>query len=195
PCSRRKRHRPHSLEDAVEEAGLTDKAVVDGRVFLSRLDSRERVSLLDLIGQATIGDNSFTSLSSTARELHGVDIGAMDKLSAPHGSLLPIVGTNELFIRRAYEDLHDTILGKFENACTGNETQKHVVVTGTSGIGKSAFLVYLAIRLLAESDDDNPPIIIFHTKRSAECYVYGGLSTVRSGDIEDFKPFLNLPDT
>jgi hypothetical protein len=70
-----------------------------------------------------------------------------------------------------------------------------VVVTGTSDIGKSAFLVYLAIRFLAESNDDNPPIIIFHTKRSAECYVYGGLSTVRSGDIEDFKPFLSLTDT
>ncbi|KAG0273941.1 hypothetical protein BGZ97_010591, partial [Linnemannia gamsii] len=45
------------------------------------------------------------------------------------------------------------------------------------------------------SNDDNPPIIIFHTKRSAKCYVYGGLSTVRSGNIEDFEPFLSLPET
>jgi hypothetical protein len=151
--------------------------------------------LLGFIGREVDSTESFASLFSTAIELHGADFGAMDKLSAPHGSKLPIVGTHELFIRRAYKDLHNTILGKIENACAGNETQKHVVVTGTSGIGKSAFLVYLAIRLLAASNDDNPPIIIFHTKRSAECYAYGGLSTVRSGDIEDFKPFLRLPET
>ncbi|KAH7057951.1 hypothetical protein BKA57DRAFT_418711 [Linnemannia elongata] len=119
----------------------------------------------------------------------------MDKLSAPYGTLFPVVGTNELFIREAYKDLHDTILGTFDNARAGNEMQKHIVVTGTSGIGKSAFLVYFAIRLLAESDDDNPPMIIFHTKRSSKCYAFGGRSAVRSGDIKDFEPFLSLPDT
>src|SRR5690348_14726939 len=48
----RKRHRPHTLMDAIEEAGLTEKAVVDDQVYLSRLDNKERVSLLDFIGQA-----------------------------------------------------------------------------------------------------------------------------------------------
>ncbi|KAK5796887.1 hypothetical protein F5H01DRAFT_285699 [Linnemannia elongata] len=121
----------------------------------------------------------------------------MDKISAPRGILLPVVDTNDIYVREAYKDLYDTILGTFENNTpyTGNELKKHVIVTGTSGIGKSAFLVYFAIRLLAESDDDNPPIIVFHTKRSAKCYVFGGRSTVRSGDIETFEPFLSLPDT
>src|SRR5690606_12622138 len=72
---------------------------------------------------------------------------------------------------------------------------KQIVLTGTSGIGKSVFLVYLTIRLLAESDDDEPPIIIFHTKQSTKCIAFGGYSTVRSGDIEDFAPFLTLPET
>jgi hypothetical protein len=117
----------------------------------------------------------------------------MDKISAPHGTKLPVVNTKELYVRKAYKDLHQTIIDTFDN--DRNEAQKHVVVTGTSGIGKSAFLVYFTIRLLAESGDDYPPIIIFHTKRSSECYVFGGRSTVRSGTIEDFKPFLCLPDT
>ncbi|KAK5816992.1 hypothetical protein F5H01DRAFT_189678 [Linnemannia elongata] len=119
----------------------------------------------------------------------------MDKLSAPRVSIFPIVGTDELFLRTAYKELHDTILGTFENAHARNAIRKHIVVTGTSGIGKSAFLVYFAIRLLAESDDDNPPMIVFHTKRSEKCYVFGGCSTVRSGSIKDFEPFLSLPDT
>ncbi|KAG0271457.1 hypothetical protein BGZ97_011248, partial [Linnemannia gamsii] len=124
-----KRHRPYSLEDAIEEAGLTDKAVVDGESDLSRLDSKQRVMLLGVIGQKVDRMDSFSSLSRSAIELHGANIGAMNKLSAPHGSILPIVSTDELYIRRAYKDLHDTILGTFENACAGNKTQKHVVVT------------------------------------------------------------------
>ncbi|KAK5796884.1 hypothetical protein F5H01DRAFT_401134 [Linnemannia elongata] len=197
PSSSRKRHRPHTLKDAIEEAGLTEKAVVDDQVYLSRLSRKERVSLLASIGQDIAGDDIFSSLSRTALELHGANIKDMDKISAPRGILLPVVDTNDIYVREAYKDLYDTILGTFENNTpyTGNELKKHVIVTGTSGIGKSAFLVYFAIRLLAESDDDNPPIIVFHTKRSAKCYVFGGRSTVRSGDIETFEPFLSLPDT
>ncbi|KAH7056123.1 hypothetical protein BKA57DRAFT_196881 [Linnemannia elongata] len=193
----RKRHQPHTLMDAIEEAGLTEKAVVDDRSDLFRLDNKERVSLLGFIGQDVAGDDIFSSLSRTALELHGANIKDMDKLSAPCGILLPVVDTNDIYVREAYKDLYDTILGTFENntPCTGNAVKKHVIVTGTSGIGKSAFLVYFAIRLLAESNDDNPPIFVFHTKRSAKCYIFGGRSTVRSGDIEAFEPFLNLPDT
>ncbi|KAF8937769.1 hypothetical protein EDD21DRAFT_363776 [Dissophora ornata] len=183
--------------DAIEEAGLAEKAVVDGQSDLSRLDNKERVSLLDFIGQGVDRTDTFDSLSRTALELKGVDMKGVDKLSAPHGTIFPVVDTNDLYVREAYKVLYDTILGTFENnrPCTGNEVEKHVVVTGTSGIGKSAFLVYFAIRLLAESEDDNPPMIVFHTKWRAECYVFGGRSTVRSGGIEAFKPFLNLPDT
>ncbi|KAG0043615.1 hypothetical protein BGZ90_009029, partial [Linnemannia elongata] len=195
PSSSRKRHRPHTLKDAIEEAGLTEKAMVDDQVYLSRLSRKERVSLLASIGQDIVGDDIFSSLSRTALELHGTNIKDRDKLSAPYGTLFPVGGTKELFIREAYKDLHDTILGTFDNARAGNDTQKHIVVTGASEIGKSAFLVYFAIRILAESDNDNPPIIVFHTKGSAKCYVFGGRSTVRSGNIEAFKPFLSLPDT
>ncbi|KAK5809682.1 hypothetical protein F5H01DRAFT_415626 [Linnemannia elongata] len=193
PSSSRKRHRPHTLKDAIEEAGLTEKAVVDNQVYLSRLSRKERVSLLASIGQEIAGDDIFSSLSRTARELHGTNMKDMDKISAPHGTTLPVVNTKELYVRKAYKDLHQTIIDTFDNDRNG--ARNHVVVTGTSGIGKSAFLVYFAIRLLAESGDDHPPIIIFHTKRSAECYVFGGRSTVRSGTIEDFKPFLSLPNT
>ncbi|KAG0017883.1 hypothetical protein BGZ80_007810 [Entomortierella chlamydospora] len=36
---------------------------------------------------------------------------------------------------------------------------------------------------------------IFHIKWSAKCYTFGGCSTFRSGTIDDFEPFLNVPDT
>ncbi|KFH63328.1 hypothetical protein MVEG_10738 [Podila verticillata NRRL 6337] len=114
----------------------------------------------------------------------------MDKLSAPGNSVSPVVQASDLYVRQTYKDLFDEILKMFENS-----QEKQIVVTGTPGIGKSVFLIYLAIRLLAESDDDNPPIIIFHTKWSDICFVFGGCSTVRSGNIKDFTPFLTLTDT
>ncbi|KAI1312990.1 hypothetical protein EDD11_002811 [Mortierella claussenii] len=193
--SMRKHHRPHTLLDAIEVTGLTQEVIVNGRTRLSLLDNKKRILLLGLIGQMVDEADAFTSLSRIAHRLQGTDIEDVDKLSAPRDSILPVVHTTDLYVREAYKELHRTILSTFDNSRQGVEVRKHVVVIGTSGIGTSAFLVYFAIRLLAESSDDNPPIIIFHTKRRAECYVFGGRSIFRSGNIEDFIPFLNLPDT
>ncbi|KAK5796882.1 hypothetical protein F5H01DRAFT_327609 [Linnemannia elongata] len=139
PSSSRKRHRPHTLKDAIEEAGLTEKAVVDDQVYLSRLSRKERVSLLASIGQDIAGDDIFSSLSRTALELHGANIKDMDKISAPRGILLPVVGTSDLYVREAYKDLYDIIVDKFENnrPCTGNEVEKHIIVTAKTVISAS----------------------------------------------------------
>ncbi|KAI8597375.1 hypothetical protein EDD21DRAFT_310905 [Dissophora ornata] len=121
----------------------------------------------------------------------------MDKLSAPR-ALFPVVNTRDLYVRQAYKDLYDEVSLKFQDSpgnSPENWTRKHVVVTGTSGIGKSAFLVYFTIRLLTTGSDDDPSIVVFQEEGSSNCYAYGGLSTVRYGDIEDFRPFLDLPET
>src|SRR5262249_36646505 len=66
-----------------------------------------------------------------------------------------------------------------------------VLVSGTAGIGKSCFLVYLAIRLLI---DDN--IVVYHT-REGGCpyYCFIGTSVVRCGTYDDFEEILGLPET
>ncbi|KAK5796972.1 hypothetical protein F5H01DRAFT_418784 [Linnemannia elongata] len=131
PSSSRKRHRPHTLKDAIEEAGLTEKAVVDDQVYLSRLSRKERVSLLASIGQDIAGDDIFSSLSRTALELHGANIKDMDKISAPRGILLPVV-VQAIYVREAYKDLYDIIVDKFENNrpyALGNEVES-IIVTG-----------------------------------------------------------------
>ncbi|KAG0270796.1 hypothetical protein BGZ95_001516, partial [Linnemannia exigua] len=192
------RHHPHTLMDIIDLAGLTEKAVVEGEYDLALLDSKDRVALLGFLGQKIDRRDKFHSMSSTARELHGTGFKDVNQLLAPLGCSFPVVETNDLYVRKAYKDLHHTILETFEGkgAPTGNNANKRIVVTGTSGIGKSTFLVYFAIRILAESNDNNPPIIIFQTTRSSgKCYVFGGRSTVRSGDIAAFEPLLNLPDT
>ncbi|KAG0049373.1 hypothetical protein BGZ90_007360, partial [Linnemannia elongata] len=125
--SMRKRHRPYTLMDAIEDAGLAEVAVVDGESNLSRLDNKQRVVLLGCIGQKVDRTDAFYSLSSTAREFQGTNVKDMDKISAPHGTKLPVVNTKELYVRKAYKDLHQTIIDTFDN--DRNEVQKHVVVT------------------------------------------------------------------
>lgn len=179
------------MKRAISEVQLTEKAVVKGRYDLSLLNSEERVTLLGVLGQDIGWTDSFEPLARTAHELRNSCLGDMDIISTSGNSTFPIVQASDLYVRETYKELYAKILDTFEK----KQGEKQIVVTGTSGIGKSVFLVYLAIRLLAESDCDNPPIIIFHTKQSTKCLAYGGLSTVRYGDIKDFAPFLTLPET
>ncbi|KAI8599790.1 hypothetical protein EDD21DRAFT_151048 [Dissophora ornata] len=178
------------LKRAIAKVKLTGQAVVNGRVDLSRLNNNQRVALLGVLGEDILAADDFDSLVMAAVELRNADIGELDEIKAPLGSSFPVVQAGDLYVRQTYKELYGDILKTFEKI-----GQKQIVVTGTSGIGKSVFLVYLVIRLLVESDADNPPIIVFHTKQSKKCFAFGGCSTVRSGDIEDFAPFLSLPDT
>ncbi|KAF9079633.1 hypothetical protein BGX27_006164, partial [Mortierella sp. AM989] len=115
-------------------------------------------------------------------------------ISADHGKVLPIVGTEHLYVRKSYKDLYQSITSTFKDHII-SERQNRIVVTGTSGIGKSAFLVYFIVRLLFESDADKPPIIIFHEKQGSECYLFGGTSILCQGVIKDFRDLLFLPQT
>ncbi|KAK5796970.1 hypothetical protein F5H01DRAFT_385410 [Linnemannia elongata] len=44
PSSSRKRHRPHTLKDAIEEAGLTEKAVVDDQLHGANIKDMDKIS-------------------------------------------------------------------------------------------------------------------------------------------------------
>ncbi|KAF9345458.1 hypothetical protein BGX34_004755 [Mortierella sp. NVP85] len=188
-----KRRRPQTLIDAIEEAGLAKKAMVEGLSDLSRLNNKDRVSLLRFIGQDVDMTNPFNLLLETARALHGSSFEKLDLISSPSNKPFSATSTKQLFIRETYQYLYDEIVLKFEDP--RNRT-KRVTVSGTAGIGKSAFLIYFIIRLLATSSDDNPPLVIFQGREeSSTCYVYGGLTTIRYGAVLDFRPFLHLPET
>ncbi|KAG0245914.1 hypothetical protein BG011_002628, partial [Mortierella polycephala] len=148
------------------------------------------------VGHINALESAFRSLPKTALALRrtGADIQLLESISAPDGTWLPIVGTQDLYVREDYKNLYQDITSTFTDR-TESSRQNRIVVTGTSGIGKSAFLVYFTVRLLSESDGDNPPIIVFHTKRSSTCYVYGGTSTVCTGEINEFQALLDLPET
>ncbi|KAF9195471.1 hypothetical protein BGZ51_000046 [Haplosporangium sp. Z 767] len=160
--------------EAIGAAGLTESAVIDGVFYLPLLTSNELVSVLKNIGGETSGINDPSSPSRTE---------------------LSLTDMQHLYVRQEYLDLYDEIDKRF-NSTVNDNARKRVVVTGTAGIGKSAFLIYFTIRILATSSMDNPPIIIFQEKEGTnKCYMFGGLSTVRYGDLKDFRPFLELSET
>ena len=214
-----KRHNPDTLKDAIIDAGLAHKAIRDDAPQLSSLDSKERVLVLKHFRQQASRDDMYFSLPETACALQkehadlqendtdaelqendadlskiGNYIQSLELLSAPPNTQFPIVGAGDLYIRKEYKELYKKITTSFTDD-PQSSSENRIVVTGTPGIGKSAFLVYFVVRLLAESDDGKPPIIVFQIKQSTMCYVYGGTSAVRKGDITVFEDLLNLPET
>ncbi|KAI7829509.1 hypothetical protein BC939DRAFT_9926 [Gamsiella multidivaricata] len=171
-----------------------DKALMDGLYDLSRLDQKEKVSLLMFLGQPIDGNDPFDSLLQAARIYRNTNEQELDTISSPSGTRFPVVDTEGLYVRHAYKDLCDKVASTFTDS-PDTTYQNRIVVAGTPGIGKSAFLLYFTIRLLAASNDDNPPLVVFHTQEGSDCYVYGGISTVRQGKIDDFRLLLDLPET
>ena len=68
--------------------------------------------------------------------------------------------------------------------------QNRVCLIGTSGIGKSTFLLYCIIRLVHDMTGD-PPIIILHSDRP-NVYVFAGTTNLLLGSFDNFRPFLQL---
>ncbi|KAF9926042.1 hypothetical protein BGZ65_007461 [Modicella reniformis] len=175
---------------AIRNAGY-GSTLIDGRVDLTRLDSKKRVKLLDYLGSKVHVGSKYDSIMKTAEALKDSSFEDLNLISTLSNEVFPVTETKQLYVRQAYKDLYDHIMKKFGPAMS----TRRIFVTGTSGIGKSAFLVYFAIRLLATSTEDDPPIIIFQENNTDNCYVYGGLKTPVKGDITNFESFLDRPET
>jgi hypothetical protein len=157
-----------------EELGLA-KAVKNGVFSLSILDSEERILLLSRLGQEPQGQDPFRSLfdilsisdkkintasgsSGSSRDMPLEDDGTKDDTLdqwISHDDLrFPVIGEASLFVRRSYRDLYKIISGLY-----GSEYDTRILLSGTSGMGKSTFLLYFLIRFLNEFDNG---IVVFH---------------------------------
>ncbi|KAF9307970.1 hypothetical protein BG003_011799, partial [Podila horticola] len=158
PSSKRKRFENYTLMGAIKEAGLMEKAGVDGRYDLSLLNNEERVSLLGFIGQEIDRMDTFDSLSTTALALQGANIEDMDRFSAPPGHALPVVQTNNLYVRQAFKDLYDTILGTFEDGRSFDPGfWKRIVVTDSSpdpNLPRAKTIISASPRTLSSNSQD-----------------------------------------
>jgi hypothetical protein len=197
-ASKRTKIGTDKLIAAIEAAGLSDKAIKDDMADLLSLTNNELVLVLDNIGTKATKLSVYTSVSETAKALQNSKFQDVDLISSPEGTRFPVTNTRDLFVRQAFKDFYNEIDNEFGIEGVDEEDveeDRQVTLSGTPGIGKSSFLIYFIIRVLATSGKDNPPIIIFQEKEGTNCYAFGGLSTVREGDYDDFKPFLELTKT
>ncbi|GBC06270.1 hypothetical protein RclHR1_06720006 [Rhizophagus clarus] len=81
---------------------------------------------------------------------------------------LALIEKPTIFVRKPYEDLYRLIINK-----TSKGSKHKFLVSGTSGIGKSCFLVYFLIRHLCEFENAT---IIFQTIQSDDFYCFEGLN-------------------
>jgi len=204
PTKKRRLDDRLGLSSAIEAAGLTEKATVNGIITLSILTMKERATVLEYLGDRPGSDDPFRKLFDTACQLKASGgkfpdssrfISTISSTTPQANDAFPVVDTSKLYVRQIYKKLYKEITESFQPPTY--RTQNRFVVTGTSGIGKSVFLVYLALRLLAESDDDHPPLIVFHIKtpRRLNCYAFGGTSFFRTGTIDTFNDLLIVPET
>ncbi|ORY96115.1 hypothetical protein BCR41DRAFT_375759 [Lobosporangium transversale] len=184
-----------SLLEAISATELAQKAIINGVPDPSVLSSKELVSVLDNTGTSVTRNDLYYSIPRTAISLQNASFQEIDVISSPWGTKFPVLKVRDLYVRSAFKELYDKIINKFGIDRDIKPDAPQMVLTGTAGIGKSSFLVYFAIRLLATSNEEDPPIIIIQQKEDTMCYAFGGRSVIRYGDIEHFRPFLDLPST
>ena len=87
----------------------------------------------------------------------------------PQGKPFAVIGKPAIYVRDSYEDLYHLIT---DQASKGSDHK--FLVTGTSGIGKSCFLIYFLVRLLCEFRDVT---VIFQPIQSEVFYCFEDLMT------------------
>jgi len=83
-----------------------------------------------------------------------------------NNSLLPYPQdkVQKLFVRKCYEDVFGLFLYQVEN-----DTESFAI-SGTPGIGKSLFFVYILFEILKKQSGWKPKRVVYHTKTSFECF-------------------------
>ena len=149
------------MQSAILSAGLSYKAIVDGMVDHSSLSAREKLQVLKFLGQPPTKKDPFGALFGVACNSQK----EIERIVSSSG-VLPVINKLELYIRKSYIELYKHIEKPF---------LPDFVIIGTSGVGKSTFLVYVITRLLVTSKE--PPIVIFHTRGDINAKVLYSLTS------------------
>ncbi|PKY53291.1 hypothetical protein RhiirA4_425906 [Rhizophagus irregularis] len=99
-----------------------------------------------------------------------------------HTETLAVVERRLLFVRKIYKLLYSELKKKSKDGLT------KFLITGTSGIGKSCFLIYILMQLLYEGST-----IIFQPVNDEYFYCFQNLKLIR-GEYNDFLDILSSPD-
>ena len=96
---------------------------------------------------------------------------------------LAIIDEPALYVRQAYKDFYRFV--------TNPLPDPRFLITGTSGVGKSCFLLYLLIQLLCNFDNVT---VVYHPRQGKLCYCFEN-SNLKVGETSDFLDRLHSRDT
>ncbi|CAG8636861.1 11815_t:CDS:2 [Paraglomus brasilianum] len=179
---------------------------------LGALTFEERVTLLSELGKEPLENNQFKSLSDVIRIISDKEINEVSRSSSSSHDIplesddctpnqwisfqnhrFPVIGEATLFVRKSYRDLYKIISGHY-----GSKYDIRILLSGTSGMGKSTFLLYFLIRFLNEF---NNRIVVFHpqTKNQFPYYAFTknfvrGITAMEIFDFLDLKETVYLAD-
>ncbi|CAG8740392.1 5654_t:CDS:2, partial [Racocetra fulgida] len=125
--------------ESIEQRTLEGKFPSSKKIIFVEIN---RTSALMLYDNLIYLDSLFESVLEV--------IDAQCFIQHPNKKPLAIIEMQALYARLAYKDLYRLV--------TNEDSNSRFLITGTSGVGKSCFLLYLLIRLLCNSDDS---VIIF----------------------------------
>ncbi|CAG8501774.1 11712_t:CDS:2 [Paraglomus brasilianum] len=174
-----------ALSEILSELGF-EHVYTRNRIDLNKLSCEELVRFITKLGQPLMDQDLFGVVFDTASSIKDkkVPVPKSNGIITSNEPLsLPVVYMHQLFVRPDYVNLYNIIVKK----------GGRIHLTGTSGIGKSCFLVYFVIRLLSESRDEAPNVIVFQTKDPLQkWYCFMGTSALRCGSYQDFYSVLTF---
>ncbi|KAJ3222885.1 hypothetical protein HDU81_009544 [Chytriomyces hyalinus] len=167
-----KRIDPDSTVSASKKRGRTGSAETDSTMPISKKRDRTDSAETD---SAVCKMDCYVNSDMTARFQAFKSAEVVDGcIVSPNQALLPYLfeDVRKLYVRKCYKDVFDLLVAGVEKGI------RFLAITGTPGIGKSHFFMYVLHRLQRRSLNDsqpqpsrlNPKRIIYQTRDGCNCY-------------------------
>ena len=93
----------------------------------------------------TLPESLRDNIETASEEELEQESASMNLIQHPDGKPLAVINEHVLYVRKSYIDLYHIV--------TNENCNPKFLISGTSGVGKSCFLIYLLIRLLCNRTD------------------------------------------
>ncbi|CAJ0847754.1 1586_t:CDS:2 [Entrophospora sp. SA101] len=129
------------LRGQIEGKGnLPEKRTLSTKPNKEKLIDPSFENIIDLVKQLKLSQD---------KELGEIsEMNLQNIIKSPNDRSFPVINRPALYVREEYKDIYHLLIN---NSSTGSCHK--FIVTGTSGVGKSCFLVYFLIRLLYECEN------------------------------------------
>ncbi|CAB4385786.1 unnamed protein product [Rhizophagus irregularis] len=137
-------------------------------------------------------ESTFKNIFDLVKNIRNSSTPILDKqcfIKHPQDKILAVIEKPTMYVRESFVDLYHILTNK-----TSKGSGHKFIITGTAGIGKSCFLIYMLIRLLCEPKNVT---VIFQAYQSEDFYYFRCFGDVvfKRGSYNDFSTYIDSPET